>query len=148
MNKKLLFLSILLVIIFTIACSKETNNKTDEKKDMTASPKLKQDKNAEETVSVSPSPDENVSGQESGEYVFICQDQNDAPVKGVRLQICTEEVCMMKESNENGEIRTDAALYNYDIHVYSVPKEYELVSEKDFKTGSEYGTFKISFNKK
>ncbi len=147
MNKKLFLLPILFIIIFTVSCGKDTNNKTDVK-NTTATPDITPVKSIEDTESPPPSKDEATSVQNADEYVFTCLDQDNAPVRGVRLQICTEEVCTMKESDENGEIRFSAALYNYDIHVYSVPKEYELLSEKDFNTGNEYGTFKISFNKK
>lgn len=143
MNKKLLILPILLIIIFAVSCNKEKNQNTDDKNTMTASPDITQDVSTNDTVSDEPSPDEGVTGKEDEEYVFICRDQNNAPVKGVKLQICTEEICMMQESDENGEVRYAGDLYQYDIHVYSVPKEYELVSEKDFKTEAKYGTYKI-----
>ena len=143
MNKKLLGLSIFLIIIFAVSCNKDKNEKTDDKTYMTVTPYITQDDNSEDIVSTAPSLDENISAQETGKYVFICIDQNNAPVKGVKIQICTEETCMMKESDENGEVRFDEEPYQYDIHVYSVPKEYELVSQKDFKTEAKYGTYKI-----
>ena len=143
MNKKLLVITILLTVIFTVSCNKEKNENTDAKNTVTASPNITQDVSTNDTVSDEPSSDEGVTGKEDEEYVFICRDQNNAPVKGVKLQICTEEICMMQESDENGEVRYAGDLYQYDIHVYSVPKEYELVSEKDFKTETKYGTYKI-----
>ena len=143
MNKKLLILPILLIIIFAVSCNKENNENTDDKKNVTATPDIIQDDSPDDAVSAAPSPDEGVTGKEDEEYVFICRDQNNAPVKGVKLQICTEEICMMQESDENGEVRYAGDFYQYDIHVYSVPKEYELVSEKDFKTEAKYGTYKI-----
>ena len=143
MNKKLLIITILLTVIFAVSCNKEKNENTDAKNTVTASPDITQDVSTNDIVSVVPSPDEGVIGKEDEEYVFICRDQNNAPVKGVKLQICTEEICMMQESDENGEVRYAGDLYQYDIHVYSVPKEYELVSEKDFKTEAKYGTYKI-----
>lgn len=143
MNKKLLIITVLLTVIFAVSCNKEKNQNTDAKNTVTASPDITQDVSTNDTVSVVPSPDEGVTGKEDEEYVFICRDQNNAPVKGVKIQICTEEVCMMQESDENGEVRYAGDLYQYDIHVYSVPKEYELVSEKDFKTEAKYGTYKI-----
>ena len=143
MNKKLLIITILLTVIFAVSCNKEKNQNTDAKNTVTASPDITQDVSTNDNVSVVPSPDEGVTGKEDEEYVFICRDQNNAPVKGVKLQICTEEICMMQESDENGEVRYAGDFYQYDIHVYSVPKEYELVSEKDFKTEAKYGTYKI-----
>jgi len=143
MNKKLLIITVLLTVIFAVSCNKEKNQNTDAKNTVTASPDITQDVSTNDTVSDEPSPDEGVTGKEDEEYVFICRDQNNAPVKGVKLQICTEEICMMQESDENGEVRYAGDLYQYDIHVYSVPKEYELVSEKDFKTEAKYGTYKI-----
>ena len=143
MNKKLLIITVLLTVIFAVSCNKEKNQNTDAKNTVTASPDITQDVSTNDTVSDEPSPDEGVTGKEDEEYVFICRDQNNAPVKGVKIQICTEEVCMMQESDENGEVRYAGDLYQYDIHVYSVPKEYELVSEKDFKTEAKYETYKI-----
>ena len=143
MNKKLLIITVLLTVIFAVSCNKEKNENTDDKNTVTATPDIIQDDSNNDIVSVAPSPDEGVTGKEDEEYVFICRDQDNAPVKGVKLQICTEEICMMQESDENGEVRYAGDLYQYDIHVYSVPKEYELVSEKDFKTEAKYGTYKI-----
>ena len=148
MNKKLLIITVLLTVIFAVSCNKEKNENTDAKNTVTATPDIIQDDSPGDTVSVTPFPDEGINGQGSEEYIFTCLDQNNAPVKGVKLQICTEEICMMKESDENGEVRYAGDLYQYDIHVYSVPKEYELVSEKDFKTETKYDTFKILFTGK
>ena len=143
MNKKLLIITVLLTVIFAVSCNKEKNQNTDAKNTVTATPDIKQEDSSDDAVSAAPSPDESITDQNTEEYVFICLDQYNAPVKGVKLQICTEEICMMQESDENGEVRYAGDLYQYDIHVYSVPKEYELVSEKDFKTEAKYGTYKI-----
>ena len=148
MNKKLLILPILLIIIFAVSCNKENNENTDDKKTVTATPDIIQDDSPDDAVSAAPTQDESITDKENEEYVFICLDQNNAPVKGVKIQICTEEVCMMQESDENGEVRYAGDLYQYDIHIYSVPKGYELVSEKDFKTEEKYETFKIVFTEK
>ena len=148
MNKKLLILPILLIIIFAVSCNKENNENTDDKKNVTATPDIIQDDSPDDAVSAAPTQDESITDKENEEYVFICLDQNNAPVKGVKIQICTEEVCMMQESDENGEVRYAGDLYQYDIHIYSVPKGYELVSEKDFKTEEKYETFKIVFTEK
>ena len=148
MNKKLLILPILLIMLFTVSCNKEKDENTDDKNNVTTTPDIIQDGNSDDTVSAVSSPDESITGQGPEEYIFICRDQNNAPVKGVKIQICTDEVCMMKESDDKGEIRYVESPYPYDIHVYSVPKEYELVSEKDFKTEAKYETFEISFNLK
>ena len=148
MNKKLLILPILLIIIFAVSCNKENNENTDDKKTVTATPDIIQDDSPDDAVSAAPTQDESITDKENEEYVFICLDQNNAPVKGVKIQICTEEVCMMQESDENGEVRYAGDLYQYDIHIYSVPKGYELVSEKNFKTEAKYGTFKIVFTEK
>ena len=117
MNKKLLILPILLIIIFAVSCNKENNENTDDKKNVTATPDIIQDDSPDDAVSAAPSPDEGVTGKENEEYIFICLDQNNAPVKGVKIQICTEEVCMMQESDENGEVRYAGNLYQYDIHI-------------------------------
>ena len=143
MNKKLLIITVLLIIIFAVSCNKEKNENTDAKNTVTASPDITQEDSSDDAVSATPSPDESINDKENEEYAFFCLDQNNAPIKGVKIQICTEEICMMQESDENGEVRYAGDLYQYDIHVYSVPKEYELVSEKDFKTETKYGTYKI-----
>ncbi|MBR4781606.1 MAG: hypothetical protein IK014_09650 [Lachnospiraceae bacterium] len=148
MNKKLLILPILLIIIFAVSCNKENNENTDGKNTVTATPDIIQDDSPDDAVSAAPTQDESITDKENEEYVFICLDQNNAPVKSVKIQICTEEVCMMQESDENGVVRYAGDLYQYDIHIYSVPKGYELVSEKDFKTEAKYGTFKIVFTEK
>ena len=136
------------MIIFAVSCSNGKKENTDDKNTVTATPDIMQDDSSGDTISVTPFHEESITGNENEEYVFICRDQNNAPVEGVKIQICTEETCMMKESDENGEVRYAGDLYQYDIHVYSVPKEYELVSEKDFKTETKYDTFKILFTGK
>ena len=92
MNKKLIIIPILLIVIFAVSCDKEKNDNTDDKNTVTAIPDIIQDDSSGDTVSVAPSQDESIPGQGTEEYVFICLDQNNAPVKGVKIQICTEDL--------------------------------------------------------
>lgn len=148
MNKKLLIIPVLLLIIFTASCNKEKSENAKPDNTESVSPGNMQEDGYGDIISVTPAPDESMTAQEKDAYIFICRDQNNAPVKGVKIQICTDEACMMKESDEKGEIRYVESPYPYDIHVYSVPKGYELVSDKDFKTEAQYETFEISFSLK
>ena len=79
-------------------------------------------------------------------YSFVCVTDEKNPVQGVKLQICTDETCMMQESGEDGVIVFNGEPGKYNIHVYSFPKEYELVSDRDFDTAEKYETYYIRFS--
>ncbi len=55
----------------------------------------------------------------SDEYIFICTTSEGDPLPGVRVQVCTDEVCMMQTSGEDGRIIFDGEPQQYSIHVYS-----------------------------
>lgn len=78
------------------------------------------------------------------QYFFKCIDENGNPVSGAKLQVCTEEACFMLVSDDNGTAVFDGNPFAYSVHV-SAPEGYEIVSEKEFTTLTEYSEYTIEF---
>ena len=53
------------------------------------------------------------------EYCFICLDESNDPVSGVKLQVCSDDRCTMLESDSNGVVTFDG-----------VPEEYPTAFRK------------------
>lgn len=81
-------------------------------------------------------------------YVFNCKDTDGNPVSNVMIQICTDEMCMVATSDDNGEAIHTGDPYSYEIHVFRYPDGYELSSEQHFTVAAEYGAYDIVFAKK
>ncbi len=84
---------------------------------------------------------------ESDMYRFYFLTEDNDTVAGVKLQICQNDACLMKSSDDAGLIEFDGEPQIYSIHVYSFPDEYELVSEREFETEAKYGVYKTILKK-
>ena len=140
-------------MVFVVACNKSDGENTDVKDNTAQTDTVKDDapKATEPAADTTKdAQDESTAVPETekvSEYVFLCETEDGAPIEGVKLQVCNDDACMMKESDASGKITVDGEPCEYVIHVYSGPDGYELVSEKDFNTGLEFETFKILFRK-
>lgn len=76
-------------------------------------------------------------------YRFLCVDEDGNPISGVKLQICTDEMCTMQTSSADGRIEFAGDPQQYSIHVYSCPEGYEPASERDFVTSDTYSEYLI-----
>lgn len=57
-------------------------------------------------------------------YTVRCIDQYGMPVAGVLLQVCSDEVCQVFMTDEDGEVAFEAEAYPWEIHVLQVPENY------------------------
>ena len=111
-------------------------------------PAVSDTNNASENVtSEQPAPEDTSEKEEADRYTFICQTPQGDPVSDVRIQICTDERCAMITSDDDGIAEFDGEPADYDVHVLSVPEGYSLISDKDFKTTSDYATFDFTLEK-
>ena len=78
----------------------------------------------EVTVKAPDSPDSTANSE--GVYRVIVSDNDGNPIQGVKVQFCSDFICMMETTDENG-----TAVFNaeegsvYSVHVLKVPEGYE-----------------------
>lgn len=105
----------------------------------------------EEEVVASPAQTEAETAQDApsySAYIFRCRDTDGNPVSNVMIQICTDEMCMVATSDDNGDAIHDGEPFGYDIHIFRYPDGYELSSEQHFSVDAEYGEYNVVFTKK
>lgn len=105
----------------------------------------------EEEVVTSPAQTESETAQDApaySAYIFRCRDTDGNPVSNVMIQICTDEMCMVATSDDNGDAIHDGEPFGYDIHIFRYPDDYELSSEQHFSVDAEYGEYNVVFTKK
>ncbi len=70
------------------------------------------------------SEDAAAAGNPGDVYRVITVDESGAPVAGVMVQLCSEQMCVMGETDQDGVavFNSDEGLYT--VHVYSVPEGY------------------------
>ena len=155
MRYKKLIIPILLVAFILTACGNKADNEptpegvTDSPAAQISNPAGQSPAADTQTIDVPDAHDDDETPPASDleAYCFKCITDDDTPVPGVRLQICTDETCMMQTSGEDGKVEFDGDPQQYSIHVYSFPKEYELVSDKEFVTADTYEEYYISFKR-
>lgn len=57
----------------------------------------------------------------SDKYVIIVMDEENAPVPGVTLELCTEELCNVLVTDETGTAEFEGDAGEYQVHVVKVP---------------------------
>ena len=72
-------------------------------------------------------------------------DENGAPVSGVKIQVCTEEICVIIVSGDDGTAEYTEAPYAYDIHILRYPEGYSLTSAEQFTSVEKYTEYSITF---
>ena len=151
-----------MMLMLAVSCGKKDDNGSDPVLEITGSADVTEKSddtgrengnnaysgNTEKITDTAPDPESsgnNTEPEKYDNYTFVCRDSSGAPVKGIKLQICTDEICTMKVSDDNGEIIFDGEPLKYTVHVYSYSDGYSLVSEKDFETEAEYGIYYVDF---
>lgn len=76
-------------------------------------------------------------------YRVITCDESGAPVAGVMIQFCNDQVCQMGETDGDGIATFDTAEGDYFIHVYSVPEGY-AEDETEYPVPESYGDVNIT----
>ena len=73
------------------------------------------------------------------EYRVITLDADGAPVAGVRVQFCTDTLCVMGETDADGVAAFDQEKgAGYTVHIYSVPEGY-MKDETEYSVPETYG---------
>ena len=129
----------------TVYVGPESGKSADEESE-TGKAGVEEPENREKEGTESDEKASDVTATDTDSYTFVCADENNDPVEGVRIQICTDEMCVMRKSDEEGKVVFDGEPQIYTIHVFSYPEEYELTSPKDFDTDDKYGTYSVIFD--
>ena len=136
--KSLSMLAMLCLGILILAgCAKEAGS--DGEKDSTAAA----------TVTESSVSETGADTPETGthEYRVITLDTDGAPVAGVRVQFCTDALCVMGETDADGVAVFDQQEGSgYTVHIYSVPEGYAK-DDTEYSVPETYGDVSIVLNK-
>ena len=57
-------------------------------------------------------------------WEFTCVNTENEPVSGVKIQICSDSICQMIESNEDGIARFSGKERSYECHIEAIPDNY------------------------
>ena len=76
-------------------------------------------------------------------YRVITCDESGAPVAGVMIQFCNDQMCQMGETDADGIAVFDTAEGDYYIHVYSVPEGY-AEDDTEYPVPESYGDVNIT----
>ena len=80
-------------------------------------------------------------------YRAVVKDGSGAAVKGVNVQLCSDEMCVMAETDADGiAVFEDQPEGSYTIKVYSVPEGYEE-DHTEYPVPEKYGDVNITLKK-
>lgn len=84
-----------------------------------------------------------ISANPGDVYRVITVDENKAPVPGVMVQFCSDELCVMGETGDDGiVVFEDQAEGSYTVHIYSVPEGY-AEDDTEYEVPEKYGDLTI-----
>lgn len=76
-------------------------------------------------------------------YRVIALDEAGAPVPGVAIQFCSDTMCLMGETGEDGiAVFEDQAEGTYTVHIYQVPEGY-AEDDTEYEVPQTYGDVKV-----
>ncbi len=83
------------------------------------------------------------AGNSGDAYRVITVDETGTPVPGVMVQLCSEQMCVMGETDQDGiaVFGNDEGLYT--VHVYSVPEGY-AEDTTEYPVPETYGDVNIT----
>ena len=76
-------------------------------------------------------------------YRVITSDESGAPVAGVNLQFCSDEMCQMGETGADGAAVFDVSEGTYTVKVFSVPEGY-AEDKTEYQVPETYGDVNIT----
>lgn len=80
-------------------------------------------------------------------YRVIAVDESAAPVQGVTVQFCSDQLCIMGETGEDGiAVFEDREEGSYTVHIYAVPEGFAEDTE-EYKMPDTYGDLTITLKK-
>ena len=78
-------------------------------------------------------------------YRVITVDGSGAPVEGVMVQFCSDQICQMGETDADGIAVFQADEGVYTVHIYSVPEGY-AEDETEYPAPETYGDVTVTLN--
>ena len=87
--------------------------------------------------------------QENGESVYrvIVSDGGGDPIPGVNVQFCSDTMCMVGETDEEGTAVFESEEGIYTVHILTAPEGYET-TEEEFETAETYSDVFIVLQKR
>ena len=86
-------------------------------------------------------------GADRDSFTFKCVDDAGSPVEGVKLQACTDDVCMVGKSDASGVIVIEGNYDSLDVHVLKCPDGYEYNGEEEFTVTGKGSVTELSFTR-
>ena len=82
-------------------------------------------------------------GSKASAYRVITSDESGAPVEGVNLQFCSDEMCQMGETGADGTAVFEVSEGAYTVKVFSVPEGY-AEDKTEYQAPETYGDINIT----
>ena len=79
-------------------------------------------------------------------YLVIVTDEDNAPIEGVKLQLCRDEVCNMATTDATGVATFEVEKDDYTLHVLTAPDGYQ-VDTTEYEVSGDYGITTIVLKK-
>ena len=76
-------------------------------------------------------------------YRVITVDESGAPVQGVAVQFCSDQMCLMGETDSDGIATFEQEEGSYTIHVYKVPEGF-AEDKTEYPVPETYGDVNIT----
>ncbi|MDO4962115.1 MAG: hypothetical protein Q4E57_09780 [Eubacteriales bacterium] len=81
-------------------------------------------------------------------WTFICEDESGEPVPGVKIQVCSDSLCSLVKTDENGRAVYTGERFAYEIHVLETPEGYENSGPEAFAAEESGGETILKFEKR
>ena len=76
-------------------------------------------------------------------YRVITVDESGAPVEGVAVQLCSDQMCLMAETSSDGIATFEQEEGTYTVHIYKVPEGY-AEDKTEYPVPETYGDVKVT----
>ena len=76
-------------------------------------------------------------------YRVITVDESGAPVEGVAVQLCSDQMCLMAETSSDGIATFEQEEGTYTVHIYKVPEGY-AEDKTEYPAPETYGDVKVT----
>ena len=84
-----------------------------------------------------------VSENPGNVYRVITVDESGAPVEGVAVQLCSDQMCLMAETSSDGIATFEQEEGTYTVHIYKVPEGY-AEDKTEYPAPETYGDVKVT----
>ena len=80
--------------------------------------------------------------EEPNAYVVLVMDENEAPVEGVGVQLCSDSACILEKTDATGYVQFTAEEGSYTIHILTVPAGF-AEDDTEYPVPEKYGLVTI-----